>query len=191
MQLELKRIQHEVGITFVHVTHDQEEAMTMADRVVVMRGGKLEQVGTPKEVYDSPVSRFVASFIGVSNFIPGTVSARDSTGVKLNLSCGTEAIVPDDDASDGERLLSIRPESINLRVAGGNESPGLNEVIATVEHVVFKGQTTHVHMKMRDGSTLLSNQTGTEASRLIPLLVAGADVIASWSPDRARIVLDS
>ena len=163
----------------------------MADRVVVMRGGRLEQVGTPKEVYDSPVSRFVASFIGVSNFIQGSVVAADATGTKMRMACGTEALVSDAGVTDGERLLSIRPESVMLRVATPGETPGLNEVIATVEHVVFKGQTTHVHMKMRDGAILLSNLSGTVASRLLPSLGAGTDVIASWSADRARVVLDS
>jgi spermidine/putrescine ABC transporter ATP-binding subunit len=191
MQFEVRQIQQRLGITAVLVTHDQEEALTMADRVVVMRGGRLEQVGTPKEVYDSPVSRFVASFIGVSNFIQGSVVAADATGVKMRTSCGTEAFVSGAGVSDGERLLSIRPESITLRVAASGEAPGLNEVEAMVEHVVYKGQTTHIHMKMRDGATLLSNLSGTEAARLIPSLVAGTDVIASWSADRARVVLDS
>lgn len=107
------------------------------------------------------------------------------------MACGTEALVSGAGVTDGERLLSIRPESMLLRVAARDEAPGLNEVIATVEHVVFKGQTTHVHMKMRDGATLLSNLSGTEAARLVPSLVAGTEVVASWSADRARVVLDS
>ncbi len=78
MQLELKRIQHDIGITFVHVTHDQEEAMTMADYIVVMNGGRIEQLGTPAELYERPATAFVANFLGVSNLLAGTV-ARDAT----------------------------------------------------------------------------------------------------------------
>ncbi|MEP7159162.1 MAG: spermidine/putrescine ABC transporter ATP-binding protein, partial [Chloroflexota bacterium] len=78
MQLELKAIQHDIGITFVHVTHDQEEAMTMADQIAVMHGGRIEQLGTPTELYETPSTAFVASFLGVSNLIPGTVSGSDT-----------------------------------------------------------------------------------------------------------------
>src|SRR5262249_58232275 len=78
MQLELKGIQHEVGITFIHVTHDQEEAMTMADRIAVMNGGRIEQLGTPTELYETPRTAFVAGFLGVSNLIAGDVTGPDS-----------------------------------------------------------------------------------------------------------------
>src|ERR1700751_4218421 len=90
MQLELKRIQHEVGITFVHVTHDQEEAMTMADRIVIMNGGRIEQLGMPSELYERPRTAFVAGFLGVSNLLEGSVVGDD----RVTLSDGTAVIVP-------------------------------------------------------------------------------------------------
>jgi spermidine/putrescine ABC transporter ATP-binding subunit len=189
MQFELRQIQQRLGITAVLVTHDQEEALTMADTVVVMRGGRLEQVGTPKEVYDRPNSRFVASFIGASNFIHGSVVSADSTGAKVRLACGADAHVPGKAPEQGDLLLSIRPEAINLRAAG-DDTPAMNEVTATIEQVVFRGQTTHVHMKMSDGTSLLSNQSGLGLSRL-PDLASGTQVIAGWAADSGRIVLDS
>jgi putative spermidine/putrescine transport system ATP-binding protein len=191
MQFELRQIQQRLGITAVLVTHDQEEAMTMADRIVIMRGGRLEQVGTPKEVYGDPVSRFVASFVGVSNFLAGSVVSTDETGIKMRMACGTEALVPGKAAPDGERLLSVRPESIMLRTASGGEIPGFNEVKAVIEQVVFKGQMTHVHMRLGDGSTLISNQPSSSASTLVPDLSPATEVIASWPAQSARIVLDS
>jgi len=189
MQFELRQIQQRLGITAVLVTHDQEEALTMADTVVVMRGGRLEQVGTPKEVYERPNSRFVASFIGASNFIRGSVVSADSTGAKVRLACGADAHVPGNAPERGDLLLSIRPESINLRAAG-DDAPAMNEVTATIEQVVFRGQTTHVHLKLSDGTSLLSNQSGLGLSRL-PNLASGTQVIAGWAADSGRIVLDS
>jgi putative spermidine/putrescine transport system ATP-binding protein len=191
MQFELRQIQRRLGITAVLVTHDQEEAMTMADRVVIMRGGRLEQVGTPKEVYEGPISRFVASFIGVSNFLAGSVVSTDRSGIKMRMACGTEALVPGNAATDGERLLSVRPEAIILRKLSHGDSPGLNEVSAKVEQVLFKGQTTRVHMRLSDGSILISNQPGSSASALLLDLAPGTDVIATWQARNARIVLDS
>jgi spermidine/putrescine ABC transporter ATP-binding subunit len=189
MQFELRQIQQRLGITAVLVTHDQEEALTMADTVVVMRGGRLEQVGSPKEVYEQPNSRFVASFIGASNFVRGSVVSTDSTGAKVRLACGADAYVPGNAQERSELLLSIRPESINLRAAG-DDAPAMNELTATIEQVVFRGQTTHVHMRMSDGTSLLSNQSGLGLSRL-PNLASGTQVVAGWAADSGRIVLDS
>src|SRR5256714_4011872 len=112
MQLELKGIQHEVGITFIHVTHDQEEAMTMADRIAVMNGGRIEQLGTPSELYETPQTAFVAGFLGVSNLIRGTVAAAD----RVRLRDGPEVRVPPAALAgrSGEVGVGIRPEKIDL-----------------------------------------------------------------------------
>jgi putative spermidine/putrescine transport system ATP-binding protein len=191
MQFELRQIQQRLGITAVLVTHDQEEALTMADRVVIMKGGRLEQVGTPREVYECPNSRFVASFIGASNFLRGSAVSSGPTGTRIRLACGADAHVPGGAAASGDLLLSVRPESINLRTSSRNEMPGVNEVSATIEQVLFRGQITHVHMKMSDGTLLLSNQSSLSNSALLPSLSSGAEVIASWPAESGRIVLDS
>src|SRR6202043_620642 len=94
MQVEIRQIQKRLGITAVLVTHDQEEALTMADRVVIMRDGRLEQVGTPEEIYSRPTSRFVASFIGASNFLPGSVDGQSGDRLRVRLSSGGKGLVP-------------------------------------------------------------------------------------------------
>ncbi|TMK27476.1 MAG: ABC transporter ATP-binding protein, partial [Actinobacteria bacterium] len=112
MQLELKGIQHEVGITFIHVTHDQEEAMTMADRIAVMNAGRIEQLGTPTELYETPQTAYVAGFLGVSNLIAGTVAGPD----RVRLHGGPEVRVPPAALAgrSGEVAVGIRPEKIDL-----------------------------------------------------------------------------
>jgi spermidine/putrescine transport system ATP-binding protein len=125
MQLELKRIQHEMQITFVHVTHDQEEAMTMADQIVVMNHGRIEQAGEPAELYEHPATAFVASFLGVSNLLEGTVEGTDA----VRLDNGTVVrVTPAALAGHGERVaVGIRPEK--LRVGAGAVNTLAGEVI--------------------------------------------------------------
>jgi spermidine/putrescine transport system ATP-binding protein len=112
MQLELKAIQHDVGITFVHVTHDQEEAMTMADSIAIMNAGRVEQLGTPTDLYESPRTAFVAGFLGISNLLPGTVSGP----TMVRLDDGTEVRVPPEalQSRTGRVALGVRPEKIRL-----------------------------------------------------------------------------
>ncbi|HZT15439.1 MAG TPA: ABC transporter ATP-binding protein [Gaiellaceae bacterium] len=122
MQLELKRIQHEMEITFVHVTHDQEEAMTMADFIVVMNGGRIEQFGDPASLYEHPTTAFVASFLGVSNLLDGTVEGRDAVRLR---SGQVLRVAPD--AVDGHRgpvSVGIRPEKIRIGGVEGNALAG-------------------------------------------------------------------
>ncbi|WP_442893265.1 ABC transporter ATP-binding protein [Aquipuribacter sp. SD81] len=129
MQVELKRIQTEVGITFVHVTHDQEEAMTMADTVAVMNAGRIEQLGAPEQLYDSPATPFAATFLGQCNLLPGTVAhiGADRVDVRLELPGGTRVVVPRRRAPEGvaegtEVLVGVRPEKVLLRAAGDPEA---------------------------------------------------------------------
>jgi spermidine/putrescine transport system ATP-binding protein len=122
MQLELKRIQHELGITFVHVTHDQEEAMTMADTIVVMNRGRIEQQGAPAELYERPETAFVASFLGVSNLLPGTVAGTDTVrldgGVVLHVDPAALA------GRSGAVSVGIRPEKVQIGGGGVNTLAG-------------------------------------------------------------------
>jgi spermidine/putrescine transport system ATP-binding protein len=127
MQLELKRIQHEMRITFIHVTHDQEEAMTMADFIVVMNGGRIEQFGDPAVLYEHPTTAFVASFLGVSNLLPGTVAGSDA----VRLAGGQVLRVPPAalDGKSGEVSVGIRPEKIGIGEGAGNGNALAGEIV--------------------------------------------------------------
>jgi spermidine/putrescine transport system ATP-binding protein len=119
LQTELKRVQLEVGITFIYVTHDQEEALALSDRIAVMNHGRVEQLGTPEELYDAPQTLFVAGFIGTSNLLPGTIVAVDGEGARVRLTTGEEVSAAAGAARVGDSVdVAIRPESIELELAG-------------------------------------------------------------------------
>ncbi len=142
MQLELKRLQTETGITFVFVTHDQEEALTMSDRIGVMRAGKLQQVGGPREIYNGPVNRFVADFIGETNFLTGTLEAG-----RVRLPSGEMLDVPEA-TGQGEVTLAIRPEQIRIDPEGALE--------ARLTQTVYFGTDTHCHLQLKDGTEIVA-----------------------------------
>jgi spermidine/putrescine transport system ATP-binding protein len=146
MQVELKRIQTEVGLTFVHVTHDQEEAMTMADTIAVMNAGRIEQLGAPAELYENPATTFAANFLGQSNLIRATVGRRDVDFATVALPTGTVRVpagrLP---AGVGEVWVGVRPEKISLHREGETGSPatGLNRIDGgVVTDASFMGVST-------------------------------------------------
>ena len=143
MQVELKRLQQETGLTFIFVTHDQEEALTMSDRIAVMTGGRVQQIASPRELYDRPANRFVAGFIGESNFL----TAETQGGVVTLL--GQTVSLPN--APQGPVTLMIRPEHVAL----GAVAEALN-LTATVARRVYFGTDTHLHLILPDGSTLVA-----------------------------------
>jgi spermidine/putrescine transport system ATP-binding protein len=189
LQVELKRIQREVGITFVYVTHDQEEALTMSDRIAVMNRGRVEQVATPEEVYDRPATTFVAGFIGVSNLMPATVTG--SQEVKLDQ--GTTISTPTSGFSSGERCHAVvRPEK--LRVETG-ENGGGSEAHPRVEGVVtsslYLGTATQIAVDLGEGvrmTVLVPNADEDERQRLPG---GGARVALSWEPEHMHLVRES
>ncbi len=142
MQIELKRLQRETGITFVFVTHDQEEALTMSDRIGVMSHGKLQQVGTAKEIYTRPVNRFVASFIGETNFLPAVAE-----GTMARLSSGDRVAL--ETPAKGTVTLTVRPEQVRLEPAA--EAGG---IAATITNLVYFGTDTYVQMALSDGTDI-------------------------------------
>ena len=144
MQVELKRLQTETGITFIFVTHDQEEALTMSDRIGVMSAGKLQQVGSPRDIYTRPVNRFVASFIGETNFLPATVV---SGGVRLS----TGDVVAVETAAQGAVTLAVRPEQVRIVAAGE-----AGAIAATVRMLVYFGTDTHCHLALADGTEVVA-----------------------------------
>ncbi len=175
MQLELKGIQNEVGITFVHVTHDQEEAMTMADTIAVMNDGKIEQLGTPTELYEAPRTAFVAGFLGISNLLRGTV---EGDGV-VRLEDGSVVRVPAAAGRTGELSIGIRPEKVRL---GTQEE---NHLAGEVRESAYIGVSTQYIVDTRAGAiTLYVQNAETGASSVQP----GSQVTLSWSPDATFVV---
>jgi spermidine/putrescine transport system ATP-binding protein len=186
MQLELKRIQRDVGITFVFVTHDQEEALTMSDRIAVMRKGHLEQVGTPEEIYDAPASAFVARFIGSANLIPVTVEKTVNGRAVLNLPGGRRGEVSTDGrhfADGAPALLMVRPERLDLSAT--EPPPDMLGMPVTCTEMVFQGAVRRCALRDPAGGELVDY---LEASRDVPGVEPGATLWASWLPDAARLL---
>jgi len=170
MQIELKRIQREVGVTFVFVTHDQEEALTMSDRIAVMNDGRLQQVGTPAEVYEHPASAFVAGFVGTSNLLTGD-AARAILG------------------RDG--VFSIRPEKINLAVrdgAGPDAPPGEISATGRVAEVVYAGPATRFVVDLDAGSRLVAVQQNQQTSSADVADLRERPVRLSWRAEHVVAV---
>jgi spermidine/putrescine transport system ATP-binding protein len=178
MQLELKMIQHDVAVTFIHVTHDQEEAMTMADRIAVMNGGRIEQLGSPDELYERPRTAFVAGFLGVSNLLRGTARADGTVAVD-----GTEIhVMPEALAGrTGVVAVGIRPEKIRLGDEGENRLPG------TVKERAYIGVSTQYIVDTALGEMALYVQNaGPQAAAAAP----GDHVLLSWSREATFVVDD-
>jgi spermidine/putrescine transport system ATP-binding protein len=177
MQLELKGIQHDIGITFVHVTHDQEEAMTMADQIAVMNGGRIEQLGTPTELYETPSTAFVASFLGVSNLIPGVVSGPDT----VRLHSGPEVRVRADALAGrtGEVAVGIRPEKIELGQGQSNSLDG------TVVEEAYVGVSTQYIVETDCGRLTVYRQNATLG---LNGASPGQRLTLSWSPESTFVV---
>ncbi len=185
MQLELKRIQRDVGISFVFVTHDQEEALAMSDRIAVMRGGRLEQVGTPEAIYDAPESAFVARFIGSANLIPVVVERATDARARLRLPGGRVGEVATGGRSfapEAPALLMIRPERLEL--ARHEPPPGRLGLPVTCTDLVFQGAMLRCALRDPAGGELIHYlEAGRHQSGVAP----GAALWASWEADAARL----
>ena len=185
MQLELKRIQREVGITFVFVTHDQNEALTMSDRLVVMNNGRIEQLGAPREVYERPRTRFVAGFIGTSNLMTGTVARLEGTTAVLQRAADEHVVVPDAVAvgavAGGELELTVRPEKI--RISLEQPRPGYCAIRGRIAEVVYLGTATQYAVTAADGSALtVFVQNASDSSDVAE---RDADVWLTWRPEHS------
>jgi spermidine/putrescine transport system ATP-binding protein len=187
MQIEIKRIQDEVGQTFVHVTHDQEEAMTMADTVAVMNRGVIEQMGAPDELYENPRSTFVANFLGQSNLIESAVQRRDSDVVTVDMH-GIPVSVPTSRAhADGDKgWVGIRPEKVLIGEAGEElDAPGNSVPGGVVTDVSFVGVSTQYLVRMPWDQELQVFQQNTGHRRLFRV---GEPVELSWRPEYAFLL---
>ena len=184
MQHELKRIQREVGITFVYVTHDQEEALTMSDRIAVMSEGNVEQIGTPTEIYDHPATVFVAGFIGQANLLACDLASTNGAGTEVTL-FGRR--MPAGDAAGLEvgdpATLMVRPERVRVSV---DEPAALSaRACVTVTDLVFQGPVVRLTLEAADKSQLVAH-VGTDTD--LPLLRPGDTVWAAWEPASSRVL---
>ncbi|MFE7951291.1 ABC transporter ATP-binding protein [Streptomyces sp. NPDC057426] len=185
MQLELKRIQTEVGITFVHVTHDQEEAMTMADQVAVMNGGRVEQLGAPADLYENPRTTFVANFLGTSNLIEAEVVETGGSDLVVTAGGGKLRLPADRCTATvrtgGKVLVGVRPEKISLAHAddAGKIADGRNKVTGRIADSSFIGVSTQYVVNSPAGAELQVYEQNIERdARLVP----GAEVVLHWNP---------
>ena len=184
MQLELKRIQREVGITFVFVTHDQGEALTMSDRIAVMSDGVIEQIGTPEQIYHRPASLFVAGFIGSANLLPGTATGHDGDDVVVELESGmtvraTEGRQPTD---GGPVSVMIRPERLQVAVDAGPDGRSIEGVI---RQLIFQGASARLQLELRDGTQIV---TYVDPDDELPFLRPGSSVHATWNHGAAYVL---
>ena len=184
MQIELKRLQAETGITFVFVTHDQEEALTMSDRIAVMSQGKVRQIGGARDIYDRPSDRFVADFIGETNFLEGTlVSASDRTGtVTLDVGATIAAGLPDGAAPSGKVSIVVRPEHVDLMPAGDGDFDG------TLGEVIYFGTDTHFHVHLDNGAVFIVRRQNSRSSAVMP--EEGHRVGIKFGENAAQILKD-
>jgi putative spermidine/putrescine transport system ATP-binding protein len=167
MQVELKRIQREVGITFIFVTHDQEEALTLSDRVAVFNAGRVEQVGTPAEVYENPNTRFVASFLGLSNLIPANI-AKSLVGI--------------------DEMISIRPERVRLVEMDHAAGPEETAVAGTITETVYTGSSTRYILETVDGLTLIASRQNEHDYNRLSHFERGQAARALWRTDQISVI---
>lgn len=167
MQVELKRIQRDVGITFIFVTHDQEEALTLSDRIAVFNAGRIEQVGTPAEVYEDPQTRFVASFLGLSNLIPAHI-AKSLVGI--------------------DDMISIRPERVRLVGADHVASSEETAVAGTITEIVYTGSSTRYIVATPEGLTLIASRQNEHDYARVRQFERGQAAQALWRTDQVSVI---
>jgi len=192
LQVELKRIQREVGITFVYVTHDQEEALTMSDRIAVMNRGRVEQIGIPEDVYERPATTFVAGFIGVSNLMPAVVSG----GGEVKLEHGPTVRAAADGIAVGGRCYAVvRPEKLRVETLGGagaaGAANGKPRVEGIVESSLYLGTSTQIGVDLGDGVRMTVLVPNADEAERQALPGGGARVALSWEPEHMHVVRES
>ncbi len=197
MQLELKALQHRVGITFIYVTHDQEEALTMSDRIAVMNLGRVLQIGTPEAIYEQPADRFVADFIGETNFLEGQVQERRAGEAEvvvdgvLTLYVPTPPLSPptlggkEGAGTRGEATIAIRPEKISLHA----EPPDPRAVPGVVQEVVYTGTDTRYLVQLTEKTIVTVRRQNVDISTTVGFPV-GAQVYLHWQPESARLLTE-
>jgi len=190
MQQELKSLQHEVGITFLYVTHDQEEAMVLSDRIAVMHQGTVQQVGTPEDVYERPRNRFVADFIGISNLLSGRIVEKHASGVQVVVPSAAGELPPleiwarpsEGHAVGDDVTVSVRPERIRLSDGVGSESPSR---LGTVIDRAYLGTDVQYRVRLDGGMVLTAAYLNREGT---PRVDPGSRIRVDWSADDVRVL---
>jgi spermidine/putrescine transport system ATP-binding protein len=183
MQLELKDIQREVGITFVYVTHDQEEALTMSDRIGIMNDGKLLQIGASEDIYESPNSRFVAGFIGETNFIAGTVAEEGA----VRLSNAVVVRARTFSAKGTEVTVTLRPEKIHLHQTPDTARPGYNTVPGTISRRIYYGESLYYEIDIGTGDLIDARVENVPSQQRYE---AGDEIVISFHPEAAEALTE-
>ncbi len=182
MQVELKQIQREVGITFVYVTHDQEEALSMSDRIAVMNGGRVVQCGPPEDIYEHPSEEFVAGFIGISNLIQGTV--EDGGMVRIPTGLRVPVGLPEGLGTGDAVNLSVRPEKIAI----DDLEEGMVSLEGTIVSRVYLGVSTQVTVSLGDGASLVALEQATYRARADDRWEPGTPVRLGWHPEHCLLL---
>ncbi|MBI3648710.1 MAG: ABC transporter ATP-binding protein [Actinobacteria bacterium] len=185
LQIELKALQEEVGITFIYVTHDQEEALTMSDRIAVMSQGRVEQVGSPEEIYEEPATAYVADFLGVSNLMPATASGMGDGGCRVRLGDFSLVAGKGEEDTMGDAKIVIRPERVLLEEQG---TAGENRVPGMVERVVYVGSVIQVFVNLAPGERLQAWVQNTGAG--LPF-ASGTPVTVHLPQEALRVLPDA
>ena len=183
MQIELKLLQQQLGMTFVFVTHDQGEALSMSDRIAIMRDGRIEQLADPNTIYDRPVSAYVAAFIGQQNFFDGALETPE------RMRSGETTLVADvaTDLEGGSRVRgAVRPENVRFEAAGAEAAAGPNRVAGTLVGVAHQGEAMQYLIELRDGRTLLARRSLADGAGI----GIGDPVVAYWDPADVRLFAD-
>ncbi len=185
MQIELKRLQNETGITFIFVTHDQEEALTMSDRIAVMSKGKILQIGSPREIYDRPAVRFVANFIGETNFLEGKLvsSAKGEAKVALDAGETITASLADGVTPSGKVTVVVRPEHATIVDTAKKAT-----LAGKLENIVYFGTDTHYHVKLNGGGEFTVRHQNIHAGALT--FEKGDKVGVLFGAGAARVLRD-
>jgi spermidine/putrescine transport system ATP-binding protein len=188
MQLELKRLQREVGITFVYVTHDQEEALTMSDRIAVMQQGQVLQVDSPRLIYERPTTRFVADFIGITNFLEGhLVSLSDNLAVVEVEGVGRVSANREEGVAISQSVtLAVRPE--RMRLTEGTNPDYQNQVHGTVEEIIFVGNDTEYYVRLLNGSRVIVREQNHIPLASYRDITPGGKVTVCWSPQSTNML---
>jgi ABC-type Fe3+/spermidine/putrescine transport system ATPase subunit len=187
MQVELRALQRRLGITTVLVTHDQDEALTMADRIAIMRDGRLEQAGAPADVYQRPDTRFVASFLGAANFFRGRVDRVTAQGVRVAVEGGAVLSVPAARPLGSPVTVALRPEAVMVEPLVADDAAPPNSAEAVLEEIVYHGFVSHLYLRLANDEPLIAyQQCQGETSALAP----GMRVRARWSQAANHFVRD-
>ncbi|MFT3690896.1 ABC transporter ATP-binding protein [Paenirhodobacter sp.] len=187
MQLEIRQLQQRLGLTTIMVTHDQDEALTMADQIAVMRAGRMEQIASATDLYQRPATQFVAGFIGASNFFEAEEVSREGRRARLMTTSGIALDVANMRLVTKRVMVTIRPEAITVRPLETGETDAPNTAVAMVEQVVYRGFMLQYYLRLKDGTEVIAyRQTQTESWG--PVSSVGDRVRISWDADSNHVV---